>query len=68
MHAEGAPVVLYGVDAAGGDAGGLTFVTTIERAADLKPLLDALPPTAPSGPRRPAPNARGLKREARRAP
>jgi len=23
---------------------GLTFVTTVERAADLKPLLDSLPP------------------------
>lgn len=44
VHADGASVVLYGVD----DlvvvaARGLTLVTTVERAADLKSLLDALP-------------------------
>ena len=44
VHAEGAPVVLYGVDGLlVVTLAGLTFVTTIERAADLKPLLDALP-------------------------
>lgn len=44
VHADGSTVVLYGV------AGmlvvtlpGLTFVTTLDRASDLKPLLDALP-------------------------
>ena len=35
---------LYGVDGLlVVTLAGLTFVTTIERAADLKPLLDALP-------------------------
>ena len=55
VHAEGAPVVLYGVDGLlVVTLAGLTFVTTIERAADLKPLLDALPadlrrPGVPAG-------------------
>ena len=45
VHAEGSAVVLYGVDGLlVVTLAGLTFVTTIERAADLKPLLDSLPP------------------------
>ena len=45
VHAEGAAAVLYGVDGLlVVTLPGLTFVTTVERAADLKPLLDALPP------------------------
>ena len=45
VHAEGASAVLYGVDGLlVVTLPGLTFVTTVERAADLKPLLDSLPP------------------------
>jgi mannose-1-phosphate guanylyltransferase len=45
VHAEGATAVLYGVDGLlVVTLPGLTFVTTVERAADLKPLLDSLPP------------------------
>ncbi len=45
VHAEGASVVLYGVDGLlVVSLPGLTFVTTVDRAADLKPLLDSLPP------------------------
>lgn len=45
VHAEGAAAVLYGVDGLlVVTLPGLTFVTTVERAADLKPLLDSLPP------------------------
>ena len=45
VHAEGSAVVLYGVDGLlVVTLAGLTFVTTVERAADLKPLLDSLPP------------------------
>ncbi|HEX6313639.1 MAG TPA: sugar phosphate nucleotidyltransferase [Gemmatimonadaceae bacterium] len=45
VHAEGAPVVLYGVDGLlVVTLAGLTFVTTVERAAELRPLLDSLPP------------------------
>jgi mannose-1-phosphate guanylyltransferase len=45
VHAEGSAVVLYGVD----DLvvvvrDGVTLVTTVERAADLKTLVDGLPP------------------------
>jgi mannose-1-phosphate guanylyltransferase len=44
-HAEAGTVVLYGVsDLVVVARDGLTLVTTIERAADLKTLLDALPP------------------------
>lgn len=44
VHAEGCDVVLYGVDDLVVVArDGLTLVTTIERAADLKSLVDALP-------------------------
>ena len=46
VHAEGATVVLYGVD----DLvvvrkDGVTLVTTIEKSGQLKTLLDALPPS-----------------------
>lgn len=45
VHAEGAPVVLYGVDGLlVVTLPGLTFVTTLERAAELRPLIDSLPP------------------------
>ena len=45
VHAEGAAAVLYGVDGLlVVTLPGLTFVTTVERAAELKPLLDSLPP------------------------
>lgn len=45
VHADGPTVVLYGVDDLVVIATkGLTLVTTVERAADLKALLDALPP------------------------
>ena len=44
VHAEGAEVVLYGVeDLVVVAQGALMLVTTRERAADLKTLLDALP-------------------------
>ncbi len=44
VHAEGGTVVLYGVERLlVVTLPGLTFVTTLDRANDLKPLLDALP-------------------------
>jgi mannose-1-phosphate guanylyltransferase len=44
VHAEGGTVVMYGVEGLlVVTLPGITFVTTIDRAADLKPLLDALP-------------------------
>jgi len=44
-HAEGNAVVLYGVEGLVVVAReGLTLVTTVERAAELKTLLDSLPP------------------------
>ncbi|NBW65405.1 mannose-1-phosphate guanylyltransferase [bacterium] len=44
VHAEGQTVVLYGVDDLVVVAqDGLTLVTTVDRARQLKPLLDALP-------------------------
>ena len=44
VHAEGGTVVLYGVsDLVVVCRDGLTLVTTIERAADLKTLIDSLP-------------------------
>jgi mannose-1-phosphate guanylyltransferase len=46
IHAEGQTVVLYGVDDLVVVAqDGLTLVTTVDRARQLKPLLDALPPS-----------------------
>jgi mannose-1-phosphate guanylyltransferase len=45
VHAEGPTVVLYGVDdLVVVTTKGVTLVTTVERAADLKTLLDSLPP------------------------
>ena len=45
VHAEGADVVLYGVrDLVVVARGGLTLVTTRERASDLKALIATLPP------------------------
>jgi mannose-1-phosphate guanylyltransferase len=45
VHAEGSAAVLYGVDGLlVVTLPGITFVTTLERAAELKPLLDSLPP------------------------
>jgi mannose-1-phosphate guanylyltransferase len=45
VHADGCDVVLFGVDDLVVVARhGLTLVTTIERAADLKELVEALPP------------------------
>ncbi len=45
VHADAGSVVLYGVsDLVVVTRDGLTLVTTIDRAADLKTLLDSLPP------------------------
>jgi mannose-1-phosphate guanylyltransferase len=45
VHTEGAPVVLYGVeDLVVVVREGVVLVTTREKAADLKTLLDSLPP------------------------
>ena len=45
VHAEGSTVVLYGVeDLVVVVRDGVTLVTTLERAADLKPLVEGLPP------------------------
>lgn len=44
VHADGPTVVLYGVrDLVVVATGGLTLVTTVERASDLKALLETLP-------------------------
>ena len=44
VHAEGGSIVLYGVDdLVVVSRDGMTLVTTKERAAELKLLLDALP-------------------------
>jgi mannose-1-phosphate guanylyltransferase len=44
VHAEGNAVVLYGVsDIVVVTRGGLTLVTTIDKSADLKTLIDSLP-------------------------
>ena len=46
VHAEGATVVLYGVSGMlVVSRPGLTFVTTLDRATELNPLLDQLPDT-----------------------
>jgi len=46
VHADAGSVVLYGVsDLVVVTRDGLTLVTTKERAAELKQLLDALPPS-----------------------
>lgn len=45
VHAEGNAVVLYGVsDLVVVTRGGLTLVTTADKSADLKTLIDSLPP------------------------
>jgi len=45
VHAEGQQVVLYGVsDLVVVAKDGLTLVTTVERSADLKSLVESLPP------------------------
>lgn len=45
VHAEASSVVLYGVfDLVVVTRGGLTLVTTTDRSADLKNLVDSLPP------------------------
>jgi mannose-1-phosphate guanylyltransferase len=45
VHAEGSAVVLYGVaDLVVVVRDGVTLVTTVERATDLKTLVDGLPP------------------------
>ena len=45
VHAQGTTVVLYGVsDLVVVSRDGLTLVTTIDRAADLKTLVESLPP------------------------
>lgn len=50
VHSEGVPVVLYGVSGMlVVSLDGLTFVTTLDRATELKPLLDALPEELRSG-------------------
>ncbi|HVZ48947.1 MAG TPA: hypothetical protein VG916_09200, partial [Gemmatimonadaceae bacterium] len=44
VHADGTTVVCYGVDNLVVVAlDGMTLVTTVERATDLKTLLDTLP-------------------------
>jgi len=44
VHAEGNPVVLYGVsDLVVVSRDGMTLVTTVDRSTDLKTLLDSLP-------------------------
>jgi mannose-1-phosphate guanylyltransferase len=44
VHAESGTVVLYGVsDLVVVSQDGLVLVTTIDRAADLKTLIDSLP-------------------------
>ena len=44
VHAEGASVAVYGVEGLlVVSLPGITFVTTLARAAELRPLLDALP-------------------------
>lgn len=44
VHAEGVPVVLYGVSGMlVVTLSGLTFVTTLDRANELRPLLESLP-------------------------
>jgi mannose-1-phosphate guanylyltransferase len=51
VHSEGSTVVLYGVsDLVVVTRDGLTLVTTVERAADLKKLLDALPASVRDAP------------------
>ena len=56
VHAEGVPVVLYGLSGMlVVTLEGLTFVTTLDRATELRPLLDALPDEIRNVPRRTPP-------------
>jgi mannose-1-phosphate guanylyltransferase len=56
VHSEAGTVVLYGCDGMlVVTLPGLTFVTPLEKAADLKPLLDQLPGSFRLDPTRPAP-------------
>jgi mannose-1-phosphate guanylyltransferase len=49
VHAEGTTVVLYGVsDLVVVSRPGLTLVTTVDRSADLKTLIDSLGRTTSS--------------------
>jgi mannose-1-phosphate guanylyltransferase len=55
VHAEKGCVVLYGCTSMLVVAlDGLTFVTPLDRAVDLRPLLDALPPSMRTQPVPPA--------------
>jgi mannose-1-phosphate guanylyltransferase len=58
VHAEGGTVVAYGVSGMlVVSRPGLTFVTTLDRATELNPLLDALPESLAGRPKRePAPD------------
>mgnify|MGYP003894504753 CR=1 FL=1 len=54
IHADGGCVVAYGISGMlVVSLDGLTFVTTLERASDLAPLLNALPGSLRSTPGRP---------------
>jgi mannose-1-phosphate guanylyltransferase len=54
IHADGCCVVAYGISGMlVVSLDGLTFVTTLERASDLAPLLNALPGSLRSTPGRP---------------
>ncbi len=60
VHAEGGEVVIYGLEGLlVVTLPGLTFVTSLERAADLKPLIDALPPALRQGRSPPSGSATG---------
>jgi mannose-1-phosphate guanylyltransferase len=60
VHAEGVPVVLYGLSGMlVVTLEGLTFVTTLDRATELKPLLDALPDDIRNVTRRASPRELG---------
>jgi mannose-1-phosphate guanylyltransferase len=60
VHAEGVPVVLYGLSGMlVVTLEGLTFVTTLDRATELKPLLDALPDDIRNVTRRASPREPG---------
>jgi mannose-1-phosphate guanylyltransferase len=58
VHAEHGAVVLYGVERLlVVSLNGVTLVTTLEKARDMKPLLDALPPELRVRPARPPADA-----------
>ncbi len=55
VHAEGSTVVGYGLSGMlVVSRPGLTFVTSLDRASELNPLLDALPESLAGRPRRAA--------------